>query len=259
MASTNGENLIYIDSDDSLTIKYQNALINISEVNATVSNNSILSIIDKFFQIIYQKLSLRVIFKFNFASLFIKIIRTIVYLIKSILNRRLDYDDFNREVLSQDAGRKIIFKGIFCQIMLPEAGELGQAIIIPAQAKLQPVGFKVPKQMAKAVEVDRAFGKVFKSYASDPITAQTILSPVVRQYSIDYSRTSKSPIYLSVNGRMVYIGIVTPVQLLEPKIGKSMLEFSPVQDYYQAIKFITDIAATLIATSVEDQDRSIEQ
>ncbi len=241
MANSERQELIYINLDDSISIKWQNMRIVCSDLQATIPTDSLLSVIDSFFKIIHEQSGLQRLFKLNFASLIIKAIRSIVYLFKSLIIKQFDADDFTREVIGNDAGRKIIFQGMFCQILRPEANELGQMLVVPKQAKL-----KIPNYLGKAFQIaDPEFDRLFTIYSRDRTTPLQILSPAVRRSAINYYRTSRCPIYLSANDRMTYIGITTSSQFLEPKLGRNMLTFAPVRDYYNAIKFMLDIAANL--------------
>ena len=246
MATKDRQELIYINLDDSIAVKWGNIRISWSDLQATIPTDSFLSVMDSFFQAIHEKFSLNKILQINFFSIFIKVIRAIIYLFKALVTRQLDFDDFNREVIGNDAGRKTIFKGIFCQILLPEVNELGQLIVVPKLAKDRPNGLKIPPHLEQNVKtIDPEFDRIFTTYSNDRTTHLQVLSAAVRRYSIDYYRTSRCPIYLSANDQMVYIGISTKSPFLEPKLGQNMLSFAPIRDYYNAVKSILDIAAAL--------------
>ncbi len=246
MANGNNQDLIYINLDDSIAVKWENIRIGWSDLQATIPTDSLLSAIDSFFKVIHERSGLQGLFKLNFASLIIKAIRAVTYLVKSLITRQFDADDFTREVIGNDAGRKTIFKGMFCQILLPEADELGQILVIPKQIKHQPIGWKISRHLEKIAGItDPEFDRIFTVYSSNKTTATQILSPAIRRAAIDYYRQSRCPIYLSVNDRMAYIWIATSSQFLEPKLARNMLDFSPILNYYNAVKFMLDIAAAL--------------
>ncbi len=246
MADRDRQELIFIDLHDSIAIKREHIRISWSDVHATIPTDSFLSVVDSFFANLYERSGLKRLLKVNFASLIIKCLRAIGYAIRALIARRFDLDDFSREIIGNDAGRKIIFKGIFCQVLLPETDELGQMLVLPSSSKRQASNLKIPKNLKQKVKIaDDEFDRLFTIYSSDKTTPAQILSPVVRRFAIDYYRASKYPVYLSINERMLYIGIVTPCQLLEPQLGKKTIGFAPVRDYYQAVKFMLDLATAL--------------
>jgi hypothetical protein len=246
MISNDSEDLIYIAVEDSIAIKWQNTRISWSDVRATIPTGSILSILDRFFQVLHHKSGLYRFFKLNLFSLTIKSVRAIVYLIKYLINRRFAIDDFTREIVGNEAGRQTIFTGMFCQILLPETYDPGQMLVIPQPTKHHRTEANIPNHLEKIVKVaDAEFERIFSIYSTDRITPSKILSPTIERYAIDYYRDRRQPIYISTNDRILYLGIATPSPFLEPKLGRNPIDFAPLRDYYHAVKFMLDIAAAL--------------
>jgi Protein of unknown function (DUF3137) len=236
------DELILVEISDAIVIKLQDMNITWAYVRATTPTRSILSVLDTFCRVVYDRSGLQRIVKFNFALLLIKAIRVVIFLLTAVFSRQLDFDVFDRQLIGNDAGKKTIFNGIFCQILLPETSELGQMLVIPKQPNLQPIGFKVPPHLNNIVKMgDSKFDRIFTIYSQNSTTPTQILSPTMRRHAIDYHRTSKYPIYLSINDRTLYLSIVTPTQFLEPQLTKNMLDFTPIEDYDRAIRFILNI------------------
>jgi hypothetical protein len=243
MANRVGEELISIEVGDAIAIKRQHTNITWAYIRATTPTRSILSVADTFFRVAYDRSGLQRLIKFNFALLLIKLIRVLLFMLEAIFSRQLDFDILDRQIIGNDAGRKTIFNGMFARILLPETSELGQMLVIPKQPKLQPVGLKIPKHLNNIVKMgDAEFDRIFTVYSQDKITPNQILSPSLRRSAIDYHRTSKYPIYLSINDRTLYLGIVTPSQFLEPQLNKNALDFTAIEDYYHSIQFILNVA-----------------
>jgi hypothetical protein len=242
MAILDRDELISVEIGDAIVIKRPDINITWAYLRATTPTRSILSVADTFCRVVFDRSGLRRLIKFNFALLLIKAIRVIIFLLTAIFSRQLDFDVFDRQLIGNDTGKKTIFNGIFCQILLTETSELGQMLVIPKQPKSQPIGFKVPPQLNNIVKMgDAEFDRIFTIYSQNCTTPIQILSPAIRRHIKDYHRTSKYPIYLSINDRTLYLSIVTPTQFLEPQLTKNMLDFTPIKDYYHAIQFLLNV------------------
>ncbi|MDD3374676.1 MAG: DUF3137 domain-containing protein [Candidatus Omnitrophica bacterium] len=92
---------------------------------------------------------------------------------------------------------------------------------------------------------DPEFEKLFSVYSDDPIESRYILSTSLMQRIVSFKKKSKREIYLSFIRSNVYIAIWYKRNLFEPKVFTTMLDFAPIQEYFEdlelAIKIVDDL------------------
>ncbi len=143
-----------------------------------------------------------------------------------------------------------VFKGLFfigdfnkdfsCQtVVLPDSaekrfGRLGQ--------KLQAMNF-TRGQLIKMD--DPEFEKHFVVYGSDQIGARYILSMSLMRRIVDFQNRKKKNIYLSFVGSMVFVAIPYRKNLFEPRIFRTLLDFEPIQKYFEDLQTAIGIVEDL--------------
>ena len=80
---------------------------------------------------------------------------------------------------------------------------------------------------------DPEFEKYFVVYGSDQVEARYILSPALMQRITEFRKRTGKAIRMSFINSNVYIAIDTNKNLFEPKLFTSVLDITPIQEYYQ--------------------------
>lgn len=235
---------IEIAADDAIAINREHLHIGWSDLCVTIPTYSGLSVVESFFTAIYRSLGLSR--QLNFAALAIKLLRAIGYLLRALIHRKLDLDDFSREIISNEGGSKQIFQGLFVQILVPEAITTGQMLILSKTTNRQPHSLKIPRHCRRLKVGNTAFDRQFDTYSADRTIDTQVLSATMQQQILTYARQCPDPIAIAIHDRMLYIAILNASPWLEPKLGQNMLDFAPVYNYYLAVNFILTIAQNSI-------------
>jgi len=80
---------------------------------------------------------------------------------------------------------------------------------------------------------DIEFEKLFAVYGDDQIEARYILSTSLMKRIVDFKKKSKRPIHLSFVGSKIYVAVSYTKSLFEPRVFKTILDFTPIQEYFE--------------------------
>ncbi len=143
-----------------------------------------------------------------------------------------------------------IFKGLFfiadfnkhftCEVfVLPDTaeklfGRLGQ--------KLQ--SLNVFRGQLVKLE-DPEFERLFAVYGNDQIQARYILSTSLMDRITNFKKKSGRPVHLSFVGSKVYVAISYGKDLFEPRIFSTLLDFRPIQEYFEDLQLAVGIVEGL--------------
>ena len=92
---------------------------------------------------------------------------------------------------------------------------------------------------------DPEFEKLFVVYGDDQVEARYILSTSLMKRIVDFKKKSKKPIYFSFTGSKIFIAISYSKNLFEPRVFKTLLDFTPIQEYYEDLQLATGIVEDL--------------
>ena len=92
---------------------------------------------------------------------------------------------------------------------------------------------------------DPVFEKMFVVYGEDQIEARYILSTSLMSRISEFKKKSKRKIFLSFKGSKIYVAIAYTRNLFEPRIFRTLLDFAPIQQYYEDLRLATDIVEDL--------------
>lgn len=92
---------------------------------------------------------------------------------------------------------------------------------------------------------DPEFEKMFAVYGTDQVEARYILSTSLMKRITDFKKKMKSPIYLSFTGSNVHIAISQTRNMFEPRIFRSVLDFSLIRGYLEDLQLFLDIVDDL--------------
>lgn len=80
------------------------------------------------------------------------------------------------------------------------------------------------------------FEKLFVVYSSDQIEARYILTPGLMDRIVDFRNKTGRKIYISFVDSKVYVAIPYNKNLFEPRLFRTILDFSPVQEYFENLQ-----------------------
>jgi hypothetical protein len=92
---------------------------------------------------------------------------------------------------------------------------------------------------------DPEFEKNFVVYSNDQIEARYILSPALMARIMDFKKKTKRKIHMSFINNKVYVAIHYKKNLFEPKLFKTLINFKPIQSYFEDLKLATEIVNDL--------------
>ncbi|MBP7653665.1 DUF3137 domain-containing protein [Candidatus Dependentiae bacterium] len=177
----------------------------------------------------------------------------------SIDKTKIDFSEIHSEYKTESTdknGRKktswhTIFKGLFF-IADFNKNFNGVTVVLPDLAERlfgSFIGNMLQKaninrgQLIKLEDVE--FEKNFAVYGDDQIEARYILSTALMKRITDFKKKSKKEIYLSFVSSKIYIAVSYSKNLFEPKVFKSLLDFSQIQEYYDDLQLAIGIVEDL--------------
>ncbi|MFC1808660.1 DUF3137 domain-containing protein [Candidatus Omnitrophota bacterium] len=92
---------------------------------------------------------------------------------------------------------------------------------------------------------DPEFEKMFAVYGNDQIEARYILSTSLMKRIVDFKKKSRRNIYLSFIASKVFVAVSYHKNLFEPKIFTTLLDFKPIQEYFEDLQLAIGIVEDL--------------
>lgn len=143
-----------------------------------------------------------------------------------------------------------IFKGLFF------VGDFnkhfkGVTIVLPDTAERLFGGFgnflqKMNASRGQLIKLeDPEFEKEFVVYGDDQVEARYILSTSLMKRIVDFKKKTGRKLFLSFVGSKIYVAIAFAKDLFEPRVFKSLIDFSQVVEYYQDLELVTGIVKDL--------------
>lgn len=165
------------------------------------------------------------------------------------------HSEYKIETRDRKGGRHeywhTIFKGIFF-IADFHKDFAGETLVLPDKAErlfgsvlgsmFQSLNLK-RDQLIKLE--DPEFEKLFVVYGSDQIKARYILSTSLMKRITDFKKKTGKQIYLSFVGGRVFVAIPYIENIFEPRVFKTLLDFSPIQKYFEDLKLAIGIVDEL--------------
>ena len=143
-----------------------------------------------------------------------------------------------------------IFKGIFFAadfnkeyhgrtVVLPDTAErlfgfLGTALQSMNVARGQLIKMEDPE-----------FEKLFVVYGDDQVESRYVLSTSLMDRIVDFKKKSNSRIYLSFVGSKIFVAIEHVKELFAPRLWKTLVDFSLVQEYFEHLELVLGIVDDL--------------
>jgi len=92
---------------------------------------------------------------------------------------------------------------------------------------------------------DPEFEKAFAVYGNDQIEARYILSTSLMQRIVGFKEKTGRRIYLSFVGSKVFVAVTYRKNLFEPRVFKTLLDFGPIQEYFEDLQLAIGIVDDL--------------
>ena len=167
---------------------------------------------------------------------------------------RIEFSEIHSEYETRDSkGNRHwhrIFKGLFF------VGDFnkhfkGITIILPDVAERLFGGFgnflqKMNVSRGQLIKLeDPEFEKEFVVYGDDQVEARYILSTSLMKRIVDFKKKTGRKVFLSFVGSKIYVAIAFAKDLFEPRVFKSLIDFSQVVEYYQDLELVIGIVKDL--------------
>lgn len=167
---------------------------------------------------------------------------------------QLEFSEIHAKYVTHDSkGRRhahTIFKGLFFIADFNKHFS-GRTVVLPDTAEklfgqigtmLQSMN-KMRGQLIKLE--DPEFEKMFAVYGDDQIEARYILSTSLMSRIVEFKKKSKRTVYFSFIGSKVYVAVSYGRNLFEPRIFRTLLDFSPIQEYFEDFQLAVSIVEDL--------------
>lgn len=92
---------------------------------------------------------------------------------------------------------------------------------------------------------DPDFEKLFAVYGDDQIEARYILSTSLMKRIVDFQKKTGKQIYMSFAGSSVFVGIPYGKDLFEPRVFRTVLDFKPIQEYFEDLQLVAGMVDDL--------------
>ena len=166
----------------------------------------------------------------------------------------MEFSEIHAKYITRDSkGRSqehTIFKGLFFIADFNKQFK-GKTIVVPDTAEklfgqlgtmLQSMN-KFRGQLIKLE--DPEFEKMFAVYGDDQIEARYILSTSLMKRIVDFRKSSNKKIHISFVGSKINIAVSYVKDLFEPRVFRTMLDFTPIKGYFQDLKMAVRIVDEL--------------
>ena len=167
---------------------------------------------------------------------------------------KVEFSEVHAQYITRDSkGRRTyhtIFKGLFFAADFNKEFN-NTTIVLPdtAEKLFGSIGTmfqSINKTRGELVKLeDPEFEKLFVVYGGDQIEARYILSTSLMKRITDFKKKTKRRIYLSFVGSKVFVAISYARDLFEPRVFRTLIDFGPVQQYFEDLEMVVGIVDDL--------------
>jgi len=167
---------------------------------------------------------------------------------------KVEFSELHAQYVVHDSkGRSsyhTIFKGLFF-IADFNKNFSGRTIVLPDTAErlfgnIGSIFQSWNKMRGELIKLeDPAFEKEFVVYGSDQIEARYILSTSLMRRILDFKRKTRKRLHLSFVGSKIFIAISYRRNLFEPRVFRTLLDFEPIQQYFDDLQVAAGIVEEL--------------
>lgn len=138
-----------------------------------------------------------------------------------------------------------VFRGVFLHAELKTPLN-GTVIILPRKFRQYLIRTIKYINLSKAEDVDgfiksNAFRETFLTYATSNIKIGEVLPVYMQDVFTNYVERTGKEIYLSFNGKHLYIAITNPKDILEPHLFQSNVSFDLIREFFEDIQMIVNL------------------
>ena len=166
----------------------------------------------------------------------------------------IQFSELHTQYITRDSkGRSThhtIFKGLFFAADFNKHFQ-GRTIVLPdtAEKLLGGLGKFLQSQNFSRGQLvkmdDPEFEKEFVVYGTDQIEARYILTSSLMERILNFQKKTKNKIHLSFVNSKVFIAISFAKNLFEPKIFETLLNFAPIEEYFNDLSVAIGIVEDL--------------
>jgi len=167
---------------------------------------------------------------------------------------KIEFSEIHAQYRTRDSkGRShwhTIFKGLFFVADFNKNFS-GKTVVLPdvAEKLFGHIGTLMQSWNAARAEVikleDPEFEKLFAVYGDNQIEARYILSTSLMQRIVEFKKKTKREIYLSFVGSKIFIAVSYRKNLFEPRVFRTLLDFTPIQEYFEDLQLAVGIVQDL--------------
>ena len=92
---------------------------------------------------------------------------------------------------------------------------------------------------------DPEFEKLFVVYGEDQVESRYVLSTSLMKRITDFKNKSKRKIFLSFVRSRIFVAIEYTQNLFEPRLFKTLLDFAPIQEYFEHFELVLGLVDDL--------------
>jgi len=166
----------------------------------------------------------------------------------------IDFSEIHAQYVTRDSkGNRhyhTIFKGLFFKGDFNKNFH-GQTLVLPDTAERTFGSFGQMLQSWNHMRPplvkleDPEFEKLFVVHSTDQVEARYILSPSLMRRIIDFQKKTDRKIFFSFINSSVFIAISYLRNLMEPRIFSTLLEYGPIQQYFEDLNLFIGIVEDL--------------
>jgi hypothetical protein len=166
----------------------------------------------------------------------------------------LEFSEIHTKSVTHDSkGRRqehTIFKGLF---VIADFNKIfiGKTLVLPDTAERLFGQFgsmlqSMNKSRGQLIKLeDPEFEKMFAVYGDDQIEARYILSTSLMKRIVDFKKNSNKTIHMSFVGSKINIAISYTKNLFEPRVFNTLLDFTPIKEYFKDLEMAAVIVEDL--------------
>ena len=170
----------------------------------------------------------------------LRLFKGIPYVFNRIVNgKSLDFQHFWIEILQNKKYNHQVFTGLFFTAKLNKESQ--PITVIKSNFSNNPIKLLNDEEKQR-IKIDNSeFNYFFSVYSEDQVQARKILSNSLIEKLVGFRLKVDRNISLSFVDNMIYVAIEYPEGIFEPNLLRSMLRFTPLINYFEAIHLMLGI------------------
>ncbi|MBV6628006.1 MAG: DUF3137 domain-containing protein [Rivularia sp. (in: Bacteria)] len=174
----------------------------------------------------------------------LRLFKGIPYIFTRMVNgKSLDFQRFRIEILENKIYSHQVFTGLFFTAKL---NNKSQPITVIKPKLVNDAISLLDDEEKQLVEIENSeFNYLFSVYSENQVQARKIVSNSLIEKLVRFRQKNNKNIYISFVGKMIYVAIEYPEGIFEPNLFRSMLRFTPLQKYFEAVQLMLRIVEEL--------------